>query len=557
MNGTLRCFRICSLALTVGLSALLARGQTAEPNNSVYEMFVRSFATSVPGHCGNLAGATAKLDYLNNGTGDSLGVGIVWLMPIFPTTTYHGYDVTDYRAVNPEYGSLDDLKAFVAAAHAHHIRVILDIPFNHTSFKHPWFTEAIENAQSPYRSWYIIQPDDGNVPDHWHTVTNSHGEKLKYFGLFSDEMPDLNFDNPDVRKKIKAIAKFWLDLGVDGFRLDAAKHMYGWTFDPNEEETKKNVDWWAEFSDSVRSVKPDAIMVGEVLGSDTVLAKYARSLDLLIDESFMNNTRNEAMHPSDGYLGKWNTFLTSARQANTRGTYESFAFIASHDRNPRFESDLEQNGGSDLDAKYRLAMSIVFSAGNYPVLYQGDELKQRGVKWPGNPPPDGDGSRVYDETLRESFPWHAVNAGADQATWQPKGQPHFLPKYEKDNDGISVEEETGDAASMLKFVRALSALRAEEPALANGEIGEILTDSTDWIVFDKAKASDKVVVLINPTNHSNNYQFNASFHPEYSHAKLLFWSDGTLRKWEDTTSHPTDTNGSVLVGPYGIVVVQP
>ena len=146
-------------------------------------------------------------------------------MPVFPSPTYHGYDVTDYRAINPDYGTMSDFENLIAKAHQRGMRVILDVPFNHTSDRHPWFREAINDPSSPRRRFYFIERDAGTRRDGWHTITSQSGERLQYFGLFSPSMPDLNFDNPDVRREVEAIATFWLNLGVDGFRLDAAKHV--------------------------------------------------------------------------------------------------------------------------------------------------------------------------------------------------------------------------------------------------------------------------------------------------------------------------------------------
>jgi glycosidase len=310
-----------ALALLIALAPTPDGGAAAPQNNLVYEIFVRSFCSSDSEHhpAGDLKGITGKLDtYLNDGkpeTDHDLEVGILWLMPIFPASSYHGYDVKDYRDVNPEYGTLDDLKALLKEAHARGVRVILDVPFNHTSDAHPWFQEAIAKKDSPYRKYYHIEPDAGPRPGGWYPADGPGGEKLRYFGLFSSKMPDLDFDNPKVRQEVKDIAAFWLDLGVDGFRLDAAKHIYGDRFDQlREAEILKNNDWWLDFSQAVYRKKPEAVLVGEVLGDFELLRRHAWGLDGLVDEPFMNNLRSQVSGPKPGFLGQYAQFVRQARE---------------------------------------------------------------------------------------------------------------------------------------------------------------------------------------------------------------------------------------------------
>ena len=227
-------------------------------SDTVYQIFVRSFYDSDEDGTGDIEGIVQKFDdYLNDGdptTNEDLEVDILWLMPIFPTRSYHGYDVRDFKNINPEYGTLSDFKLLIDEAHKRGVRVILDIPFNHTSNDHPWFIEAINDPNSQYREYYFIDDTNTTRGEFWHEVTNNSGQKLSYLGLFSSFMPDLNFPNSQVsnspvKETVKEIAKFWLDLGVDGFRLDAVKHIYGDTFGQlSEDQILANNDWWREFS---------------------------------------------------------------------------------------------------------------------------------------------------------------------------------------------------------------------------------------------------------------------------------------------------------------------
>jgi glycosidase len=549
------------------------RRGTPPQNNLVYEIFVRSFCSSDSDHrsAGDLRGVIGKLDtYLNDGdpaTDHDLEAGILWLMPVFPSPSYHGYDVTDYRAINPDYGTLEDFKALLREAHRRGVRIILDIPFNHTSDKHAWFQEAVRNKESPYRRYYHFAPDQGPQPRGWYSVAGPGGEKLRYFGLFSSRMPDLDYDNPKVRQEVKDIAAFWLELGVDGFRLDAAKHIYGDRFDqPREAEIRKNNDWWLEFSQSVYRRKADAVLVGEVLGDVEVLRRHAWGLDGLLDEPFMNNLRTQVSGPRPGFLGQYKRFLSQARELNRTAhnpalgfpdqPFQSFDYVASHDRNPRLASDLEERKRRGMthavDEAYRLALYTLFTLSSRPVLYQGDEVMQRGWRWNGNarddPRSSGDGSGVFDETLREPFPWYRAGRGPGQTSWFPS-------KFGQPNGGASREEQDAEGG-MLHLARGLAHLRARHPALADGDVGVIPSDTQEWMVFERCAGPDHYLVLINLTATGQDYKFHATWYPQFVRAQLIFWSDGKQRKWKDATKDNQKIEGSAHVPPFGLVVLR-
>jgi glycosidase len=570
-------------AYVLGLLVLLAclpgpasrgqTGRTAPANNLVYQVFVRSFCSSDSEYhpAGDLKGLTTKLDsYLNDGdpaTTHDLEVGILWLMPIFPSPSYHGYDVTDYRAINPDYGTMDDFKTLLQEAHRRGVRVILDAPFNHTSDRHPWFKEAVKDRDSPYRRYYHFRPDEVLRPDGWHAVQGPGGERLRYFGLFSPQMPDLDFDNPKVRDEIKDVARFWLDLGVDGFRLDAAKHIYGDRFDQlKDAEVRANNTWWHEFSAFVYQHRPDAVLIGEVIDAPEMLVRHARGLDALLDEPFLNDVRDQVSHPKPGFVGRYAEFLKRARQANREGhrspprieghPFQPFDYVASHDKNPRLASDLEQRKrrgmAPSVDAAYRLALGTLLTLSSHPILYQGDEVMQCGWKWNGNPPnaprDPGDGSAIHDETLREPFPWYRSGKGKGQTSW-------FAPRFDRPGDGVSAEEQ-GKEGGMLHLTRGLTRLRARHPALANGDLGAIPSDSAEWMVFEKVAGQDRYLVLTNLTGHDLDYKFHAGWYQRYVGAQQVFWSDGKRKAWKDVTDENRTITDVVAVPAYGLAVLR-
>src|SRR5205085_5554719 len=229
----------------------------------VYEVFVRSFSDSDGDGKGDLAGLIKKLDYLNDGdpsTSTDLGVDAIWLMPIFASPSYHGYDTTDYESINPAFGTSADFDAVIAAAHQRGIKVILDLVLNHTGSGHPWFVDSAASPASAHRNWYVWSATDpgwtppwGGGGDTWHFLNGSY-----YYGVFFSGMPDLNYRSQAVGDEMKRIAKVWLDRGADGFRLDAARYLIENGSGGGQEDQPETHAFWKEFSAYVRSVKPSA-----------------------------------------------------------------------------------------------------------------------------------------------------------------------------------------------------------------------------------------------------------------------------------------------------------
>ena len=186
-----------------------------------YEVFIRSFQDSDGDGIGDIEGLIERLDYLNDGdpqTSDDLGIGGIWLMPPAEAHSYHGYDVTDYYAVESDYGELADMRRLVAEAHKRGIAVIVDMVLNHSSSRHPWFLSSRLGEQA-YADWYIWRDEDPGYRGPWGAPAWHRAGDRYYYGVFWDGMPDLNYNNPAVTREIYDIATFWLDeVGVDGFR---------------------------------------------------------------------------------------------------------------------------------------------------------------------------------------------------------------------------------------------------------------------------------------------------------------------------------------------------
>ncbi len=426
-----------------------------------YEAFVRSFSDSNGDGIGDLKGLTAKLDYLNDGnqaTSSDLGITGLWLMPVMPSPSYHGYDVTDYRAVNPDYGSLDDLRALVTAAHKRGIAVILDMPFNHTSSQHPWFTDA-QTPGSTHDDWYVWA--DSPQGANWF----QNGSRY-YYANFGADFPDLNLRNPDVTAEITGIARFWLgDVGVDGFRLDAAKHLI--EDGPVTQNTPETHAWLHDFRLAVKAADAGALVLGEVFDTPAISSSYVPdSLDLSFDFGLAGVYVATAGSASGNALGR---SLSKVTGLYAQGAFGSF--LTNHDMN-RVATQL----GGDA-AKLHLAAGLLLAGPGVPFVYYGEEVGMSGAK--------------PDEQIRTPMRWDASGAAAGFTTgaaWEPlSGDPAT----------VNVATESANPCSLLSWYRDLIHLRAAHQALSSPDYTTV-TSTPDGLVAElRSTASETVLVVAN------------------------------------------------------------
>ena len=364
-----------------------------------YEIFVRSFSDSDGDGIGDLNGIINKLDYLNDGnpaTDTDLGVTAIWLMPIFPSPSYHGYDVTDYRAINPDYGTLEDFRNLVTQAHARGIKIVIDFVANHTSDLHPWFAASSQNQNK--RDWYVWESSHPNFngpwgQNVWHLRNSSY-----YYGIFWHGMPDLNFKNEEVTTEIKDVVRYWYeDIGVDGFRIDAVKH---WIEEGNQQDNSPaTLAWWRDFYQYQKSINPSLMTVGEAWTSTQNIIPYSDNrLDYCFEfdlaTSIINSINSESI---DELRAKINQ-VTSNYKPFQYGT-----FLTNHDQN-RVYNQLNKS-----TAKAKLAASILLSLPGIPYLYYGEEIGMEGIK------PDEDIRRPMQWSMSANAgfstaaPWHDLN----------------------------------------------------------------------------------------------------------------------------------------------------
>lgn len=435
-----------------------------------YEIFVRSFYDSNGDGIGDLNGVIEKLDYLNDGdpaTTDDLGITGIWLMPITVSPSYHGYDVIDYFEVDASYGTNDDFKRLMEEAHARGIHVIVDLVMNHTSSQHPWFVESKEPA-SDKRDWYIWADENPGYrgPEGQTVWHNGGGNSGYYYGVFWDGMPDLNYENPDVTAAMFAAAQFWLtDMGVDGFRLDAIKHII--EEGQGQQNTRSTHNWLQAFHTFYKSVNPDALTVGEAWTGTQQVVEYTGGE---VDIAFQFFLAEDILNSADAGLAP---LFTKTMQE----VYDSFppnqyaTFIANHDQN-RAMSQLDGD-----EAKAKLAASILLTNPGVPFLYYGEEIGMIGTK--------------PDEDIRLPMQWNSngLKVGFTTGTaWRAPAA---------DFPSRSVARQTDDPDSLLSHYRALIQLRHAHEALRVGDWTMVDGGSPRLYTFLRQTANETILVIIN------------------------------------------------------------
>jgi alpha-amylase len=436
-----------------------------------YQIFVRSYYDSDGDGIGDINGLIEKLDYLNDGdpaTSDDLGVTGLWLMPIFPSPTYHGYDVLDYRAINLQYGTLDDFRRLLDEAHARGIAVIIDLPLNHTSSFHPWFVESM-NPESDYADWYIWVDEDPGYGGPWgQEVWHPAGGRY-YYGVFGAEdggVPDLNYDNPEVTAAMVDISRFWLEeVGVDGFRLDAIKYIVA---DGRvQENTSQNLAWLEDYRNAVKEIAPDALLVGEVW--DANMAVPASYVGTSVDLAFEFGLATAMLQSADrGVAGALKTRLGNVAEAYPPGQWATF--LTNHDQN-RIMSQLN---GAVEDA--RVAAAYLLTLPGVPFIYYGEEIGMQGIK--------------PDEDIRLPMQWDDTdNAGF--TTGSPWREPYM------DFETVNAAAQTDDPDSLLSAYRDLIHVRNSSPAMRRGDLTLVESNQRSVVAFLRQYESESLLVLLN------------------------------------------------------------
>lgn len=438
-----------------------------------YEIFVYSFYDSDGDGIGDLQGVIEKLDYI-----EYMGFNGIWLMPIMSSTTYHKYDVTNYYEIDDQYGTMEDFEMLIEECHKRDINVVIDFVMNHTSSSHPWFTQAKAYLRGleagaepdltacPYVEYYNFTkeyqgPTFYSVSNEWY-----------YEGEFWSEMPDLNFESEALKEEFKEIAKFWIDKGVDGFRMDAVMHIY-------EDHTEKNNELLNWFYNYCKSLNPDFYMVSEVwAGASVVEAYYLSGTDSMFNFPFSQvdgylvkagRGRLEATELVDQMIA-WDDAIT----VNNPNAIDA-PFLTNHDH-VRVSNNLVNK-----EDNIKFVGGLMLMMNGSPFVYYGEEIGMTSA---------GD----KDENKRLPMVWSDTDT-----TGMSKGPSGINTKLKSAFE--AVDEQLKDGHSILNYYRRALRLRNENPEIARGDMKKIesLCDG-DQAVITKTYEGSTIAIVYNTSD---------------------------------------------------------
>ena len=500
----------------------------------VYQIYPRSFKDSNGDGIGDLNGITEKMDYLQK-----LGINVLWLSPVYQSPNDdNGYDISDYQAIMDEFGTMEDFDRMLAAAHEHGIKLVMDLVVNHTSDEHPWFIESQKSVDNPYRDYYIWRPGkDGKEPNNWGSCFSGpawkYDEKtdMYYLHLFSKKQPDLNWDNPKVRQEVFDMMNWWLDKGVDGFRMDVISLI---SKKPDLPDGPVGINGYASFNEPANGPhvheylqemrekvlnNADTITVGECSGVTLEEAKkYARS-----DEKELNMVfQFEHMDVDADGSNKWTDKKMNLRDMKAvltkwqKGLEEiawNSLFWENHDQ-PRSVSRFGNDSSQYRELSAKMLATCLHMMQGTPYVYQGQELGMTNVPFEGVEDfRDLDSINAYHELVedqkvfskeemmrylryksrdnaRTPFQWDdSENAGFTTGT------PWIMvnPNYKE----INAKAELADPNSVFYYYQKLIQLRKEKEIIVYGTYDLLLPESEELYVYTRTLGEEKLLVVCN------------------------------------------------------------
>ena len=415
-----------------------------------YQVFVGSFSDGNNDGIGDLRGVINRLDYLNDGdmnTDTDLGVQGIWLSPIFSSPSYHKYDASDYYQVDWRFGTEADLKELADLCQERNIKLILDLAINHTSSQNEWFLQFKEarsknDTSNPYYDYYSCVTTAeklGGV-----TYQKIAGCDCWFECNFSGDMPELNFDNPEVRQAMLDVAKYYLDLGIDGFRFDAVKYIY-------YGDTPRSTEFWEWYMAELRKINPDIYCVGECWSGEGEILAYYPAMNCF-DFAMSQAEGIAAMAAKGQSLSKFTSYVASFQkkvlEANPEGM--PMPFLSNH--------DMDRIGGAFiLDTNMRMAANLYLLSPGSPVIYYGEEIGMRGSR----------GGEMTDANRRLAMLW-----GDEDHIRNPIGSTY----PDKNQIQTAVADQVADENSLYRYYCRLLSIRHRYPAIARGTYTAIKGD---------------------------------------------------------------------------------
>ncbi|TGE75310.1 alpha-glucosidase [Weissella confusa] len=510
------------------------------------QVYPRSFQDSNHDGIGDIRGIISRLDYIRD-----LGVTMIWVSPVYKSPMVDmGYDISDYQDIDPQFGSMDDFKELLAEANKRDMKIIMDLVVNHTSDEHEWFQAALADKQSPYRDYYIFKTTtDGKVPNNWRSLfggstwTEVPGEPgTYYFHSFAPEQPDLNWENPAMRRDIYDMINWWLEIGVAGFRIDAITHLkkdLDWASLPSDGpdglvsvlkkgQNRPGIDDFLSELKAETFAKHDAVTIGEAYGvPDEDLNKYIGPdgyFSMIFDFSYMNI---EVENTDEWYRGRseWTTsdlrehMFNSQKQVHDIEGYLGNV-LENHDQ-PRVLSKLISNAAYRTETAAKTLVTMYYFLPGVPVIYQGQELGMKNfnresiddfndVSSINNYEMALQGGLTEAEALdvinkksrdngRVPMQWTPDEFGgfSDQVPWLAMGD---------DRDGVDAQTELANPESVLHYYQALGQLRQNplwRDLIVSGEFYPLSGMPADVIAYQRRLGGRLLTVVINLSEKPN------------------------------------------------------
>ncbi len=511
-------------------------------NTVVYEVYPKSFRDTAGKGTGTIAGVTERLDYLA-----SLGVGAIWLTPVYKSPMKdNGYDISDYYSIDPSFGTMDDMEELIAQASQRDIRIVMDLVMNHTSNENAWFKESSSSRDNPKSDWYIWRDaeEDGGAPNNWRGIfggsawTWSETRQQYYLHTFADFQPDLNWECEEMRNELFKMARFWLDKGLGGFRIDAVTYIKKPDdFGDGEADlsdgtvsihrmtanTPGILDFLREFDRAVMEGS-DAFAVAEANGVPAdELDKWVGDdgvFDMLFEFNHMNVLEGGADHwyaQGEWKLTEFKQALTNSQRATAHNGWYPI-YLENHDQ-PRSVNQVLPKA-RDKRAGAKMLGAVLMTLRGTPFVYEAEELGYQNVAWPSiDDYDDVESHSEYDIALDEGKSEaealacvhdHSRDNARTPMQWDASehagfstGKP-WLPVHD-DYKTCNVEAQGADADSVLTWYRSLAQLRKDMPVLVAGDYTELMADSETLFAFERTCGNDRAVVLANFTEDEVSY----------------------------------------------------
>ena len=455
---------------------------TADNFRTFYQVFVGSFSDSNNDGIGDLRGVINRLDYLNDGnvlSEGSLGVQGIWLSPIFSSPSYHKYDATDYYEIDWRFGTEEDLKELADLCEQRNIKLILDLAINHTSSQHEWFIQfkqarANGDTENPYYDYYSCVTTAEKVGGV--TYQKIAGVDCWYECNFSGDMPELNFDNPEVRQAMLDVAKYYLALGVDGFRFDAVKYIY-------YGDTAKSVAFWEWYMEELRKIDPEIYCVGECWSGETEILEYYSAMNCF--NFAMAQAEGVAASAAKGFsISNFTNYVESFQKKVLERNPDGMAmsFLSNHDMD-------RIAGAFILESNMRMAANLYLLSPGSPTIYYGEEIGLRGSR----------GSENTDANRRLAMLW-----GDDDLIRDPVGATY----PEANQIQTTVADQLADENSLYHYYCRLLTIRHKYPAIARGQYTALSGSGKNFGGFSISYEGETLGLLHNTSTEEISYDLS-------------------------------------------------